>query len=69
MPGHVPDSRVGALWSRRLQGVDPIKAAYGQLASSTLILLPLAGFFDQPWNLPMPAASTWLALLVCTALA
>ena len=62
-----------ALWSRRLQGIDPIKAACGQLASSTLILLPLAAIFDQPWNLPMPAARTWLALavfaLVCTALA
>ncbi len=62
-----------ALWSRRLQGIDPFKAACGQLACSTLILLPLAALFDQPWNLPMPGLNTWIALLVlalvCTALA
>ena len=62
-----------ALWGRRLRHIDPIKAATGQLACSTLILLPLAAIIDQPWNLPMPSAATWAALLtfalLCTALA
>lgn len=62
-----------ALWSRRLRDVDPLKAATGQLACSTLILLPLAAVVDAPWTLPMPGLDVWAALavfaLVCTALA
>ena len=62
-----------ALWGRGLRHIDPIKAATGQLACSTLILLPLAAVIDQPWTLPMPSVATWTALLtfalVCTALA
>ena len=62
-----------ALWARRLRHVEPLKAATGQLACSTLILLPLVAAIDQPWNLPMPDAHIWAAILtfalVCTAFA
>ncbi len=53
--------------------VDPIVVAAGQVTASTLVLAPLALFFDRPWTLPMPPASTWAAIfglaLLSTALA
>jgi drug/metabolite transporter (DMT)-like permease len=57
----------------RRMGVDPIATAAGQLTGSTLILLPLALIFEQPFSLPMPSLATWQAILglaiVSTALA
>jgi drug/metabolite transporter (DMT)-like permease len=53
-----------ALWAKRvLTGVPPIAAATFQLASSGVMMLVLCAVFERPWQLPMPSASTWLALL------
>ena len=64
---------LAGIYGRRFQGIAPLKVATGQITGSTLILLPLAAFVDQPWTLPMPGAATWATLvalaLVSTALA
>jgi drug/metabolite transporter (DMT)-like permease len=56
----------------RRMGVAPAVGAFGQTAACSCMMLPLAAFADRPWDLPMPHASTWLALvalaLLCTAL-
>ncbi|MEQ9488818.1 MAG: DMT family transporter [Alphaproteobacteria bacterium] len=39
---------------RRL-GVSPVMTATGQVTASSLILLPLMLFVDQPWTLPVPS--------------
>ena len=44
-------------------GIPPMTAATGQVFASSLLLLPLMLFIDQPWNLPIPSASSWAALL------
>jgi drug/metabolite transporter (DMT)-like permease len=55
---------------RRL-GVAPAMGAFGQTVASSVMMLPVALVFDQPWHLAMPGAVTWGALLglalVCTA--
>jgi len=47
--------------------------AFGQLAASSLMLLPLMLAVDRPWTLPPPSAAGWVALLgiaiPCTAFA
>ncbi|MGB3271762.1 MAG: DMT family transporter [Xanthobacteraceae bacterium] len=53
-----------ALWAKRVVAdVPPIGAATFQLASTGVIMMVLCAVFDQPWQLPMPSVSTWLALL------
>lgn len=44
-------------------GVDPIVVAAGQVTGSTVVLAPLALFIERPWALPMPAPSTWAAIV------
>jgi len=44
-------------------GVDPIVLAFGQVTGSTFVLAPLALAIERPWALPMPAPSTWAAIL------
>jgi drug/metabolite transporter (DMT)-like permease len=57
----------------RRMGVAPLPTAAGQLAGSSLILVPLALAVDRPWALPAPGAETIAAPLalatVSTALA
>jgi drug/metabolite transporter (DMT)-like permease len=66
---------LAGVWSRRIRqaGLAPLPAAAGQCVASTLIMLPLALAFDQPWALPAPPAAAVAALigfgLVSTALA
>lgn len=54
-------------------GSPPLVTATGQVTASTLMLIPLALFVDQPWTLAMPGFSVWAAIvglaLVSTALA
>lgn len=61
----------GRRFARR--GVLPAQAAFGQLAASTLVMLPLALAVDRPWTLAVPTWPAWASLLalgvVCTALA
>jgi drug/metabolite transporter (DMT)-like permease len=64
-----------SVWGRRFKvmGVSPLATAFGMLASSSVIMLPLVLVVDRPWQLAMPglvpmAAILGLALL-STALA
>lgn len=62
-----------SVWGRRFAGENPMATATGQLTMSTLVMIPIAAFIDQPWALPMPSLATIgsvLALaIVCTAFA
>lgn len=57
----------------RAMAVAPMATATGQLCASTLVMLPIMLAVDRPWTLPMPSASTLVALaglaLVSTAAA
>jgi len=50
------------------QDINPIATATGQVAASSLVLVPLALFYDQPWQLSMPGVGTWMALFGLAAL-
>jgi drug/metabolite transporter (DMT)-like permease len=47
---------------RRL-GVPAPTAAFGQLAASSMLLIPIALVIDAPWRLPAPSPGVWGALL------
>jgi drug/metabolite transporter (DMT)-like permease len=63
------------IFGRRFQrmGVAPLVTAAGQVSASTLMLFPIMLLADRPWELAIPHASTWGAVLglglVSTALA
>jgi drug/metabolite transporter (DMT)-like permease len=63
------------IYGRRFQrmGVTPLATAAGQVSASTVMMLPLMLLIDRPWNLAMPHAATWAAVigvgLLSTALA
>jgi drug/metabolite transporter (DMT)-like permease len=63
------------IFGRRFQrmGVPPLASAAGQVSASTLLLLPIVLLVDRPWQLAMPQATTWGAVvgvgLLSTALA
>ncbi|EHM02840.1 putative membrane protein [Acetobacteraceae bacterium AT-5844] len=54
-------------------GIDPAVSAFGQIAGTTVMALPLVLLIDQPWRLAAPGAVVWGALvglaLLSTALA
>ena len=54
-------------------GIKPVVTATGQVASSSILLIPLALFYDKPFTLPMPGFEIWLAIfglaLISTAFA
>ena len=64
-----------ALYARRFKamGVTPLQLAFGQLAGSSLLMVPLAALADRPWTLPMPGFAPLAAVVglavVSTALA
>ena len=66
---------ISTVFARRFVIADnpPVSAATGQVLTAAILLLPLVLLVEQPWNLPMPQASSWAALitmgLVSTALA
>jgi drug/metabolite transporter (DMT)-like permease len=56
-------------WGRRkLTGVAPITSATCQLICSSVVMAIVAAAVDRPWQLPMPSAATWGALLGLAAL-
>jgi drug/metabolite transporter (DMT)-like permease len=57
------------LWGRRLRAHPPLVTAAAQLSCSTLILLPITAWVDQPWALPVPSTQTVFAILGLAALA
>lgn len=52
---------------RRL-GFAPMQTAFGQVAASSAVLVPVAVLADQPWALPMPGPETWAAVLALAVL-
>lgn len=61
------------VYGKRFKGRDPVVVATGQLTASTAIMLPLAIFVEQPWNLATPSlaaiGSIILLALLCTSVA
>jgi drug/metabolite transporter (DMT)-like permease len=54
---------LSALWGRRFKDVPPIVSAASQLVCSSLMMIPLAGFADQFWKLPMPPLPAVVAVV------
>lgn len=53
-----------ALAARRLlKDSPPLGTATSQLMASTVMMAAVAGATEQPWQLPMPGLTTWLAVL------
>ncbi|WP_314950654.1 DMT family transporter [Bradyrhizobium cosmicum] len=58
-----------ALAARRLlKDSAPLGTATFQLMASTVMMAVVAGAVEQPWHLPMPGLTTWLAVLGLAAL-
>ena len=63
------------LYARRFKamGIAPLQLSFGQLAASSVMMLPIAGVVDRPWTLPVPHAAPLAALVglavISTALA
>lgn len=58
-----------ALAARRLlKDAAPLGTATFQLMASTVMMAFVAGAVEQPWHLPMPGLTTWLAVLGLAAL-
>ena len=52
------------LWGRRnFNNVPPLTTTTCQLISSSIIMAVIAGAVDRPWQLPMPGATTWSAVV------
>jgi drug/metabolite transporter (DMT)-like permease len=47
----------------RALGVQPLVTATGQVTASSLVLLPLALVFEQPWRMGVPSGATAAAIL------
>jgi drug/metabolite transporter (DMT)-like permease len=57
------------LWGRRnLSGVAPLTSSTCQLITSSAAMAIIAALVDRPWQLPMPGAATWAALIGLAAL-
>lgn len=53
------------IFGRRFKrmGISPVATATGQVTASSIILIPVMLFVDQPWLLPMPGTDTLLSLI------
>lgn len=51
------------IFGRRFKGSSAYVTAAGQVTGTTVMMLPIALWVDQPWLLPLPGAQTWGALL------
>ena len=53
------------IYGRRFRqlGIKPVVTATGQVTASSLILIPLAIFYDRPFTLPIPELEIWLAII------
>jgi drug/metabolite transporter (DMT)-like permease len=53
---------------RRLSDSPPLATATFQLLASSLMMTVIVAVFERPWRLPMPGATTWLAMVGLAAL-
>lgn len=58
------------VWGRRFKalGLQPLQVAFGMLASSTVILLPIWAAIDRPWAMAAPATGPMLAVAALSVL-
>jgi len=56
-----------AIYGRRFKDMNPIVVATGMLCGSTIMMTPLALYFDQPWNLA-PGAMTIMSIFGLAAI-
>jgi drug/metabolite transporter (DMT)-like permease len=60
---------LSALLARRLlSNSPPLGTATFQLLASAAMMTAVAGLVERPWQLPMPGATTWLAVIGLAAL-
>jgi drug/metabolite transporter (DMT)-like permease len=60
---------LSALLARRLlSNSPPLGTATFQLLASTVMMSLVAGLIERPWQLPMPGAATWFAVIGLAAL-
>ncbi len=61
---------LAGVWGRRFAraGVAPLTSASAQLRISTVFMIPLAVLFERPWQLPMPNATVWAAVIALAVL-
>ncbi len=52
----------------RALGVTPMATATGQVTASTVMLLPLMLYLDQPWTLPLPSPAAIASLVAIAGL-
>src|SRR4029077_5376589 len=53
-----------ALLARRvLSNSPPLGTATFQMLASTAMMVPVAAFVEHPWQLSLPGAATWLAVI------
>ena len=53
---------------RQLSDSPPLATATFQLLASSLMMTIVAAVIERPWHLPMPGATTWLAMVGLAAL-
>jgi drug/metabolite transporter (DMT)-like permease len=53
---------------RRLSDSPPLATATFQLLASSMMMTVIVAVFERPWRLPMPGATTWLAMIGLAAL-
>lgn len=51
------------IFGKGFRDIPPLITATGQVTASSLLLLPLMLIVDQPWNRPLPGATTLAAVL------
>ena len=56
-----------AIYGRRFKDINPITVATGMLCGSTIMMIPLTLYFDQPWNLA-PSAMTIMSIFGLAAI-
>lgn len=60
---------LSALLARRLlSNSPPLGTATFQMLASAVMMTVVAGLVERPWQLPMPGATTWLAVIGLAAL-
>lgn len=62
---------LSGIYGRRFAplGLAPLQSAFGQMATATLLIAPLALAHDAPWRLPAPGALTFAAVIFLAVVA
>jgi len=55
------------IWGRRFRALTPAVAAAGMVVSSSVLMLPVALWYDRPWTLS-PSALSWAAVAAQAAI-